>query len=412
MTHPGGRTHDADDVHCACDGCDRTGEAAVIAGHQPKKCGLWALGHQPPGQVEGLRGAPWDKRKMSWVTPKSKKPSKKSKKPEYHFEFPNGAGPMCFEHLNKVLRPKGASAGAEIPKPQLDYARRAYIKKYCMKGEPTEVQKREGYFSKDNLPQTVFDCPDGQGGWVHPSHENYQHGPVLSVKEMETMKFDDGKLMYGKKTTWDKKRPEGEPWPFKLEKWQTPPFDKDTAIGMHMCLSDPEYDARDYEVPMVADPSANQQTQLLELHQKLRAETARRKDAEKALKKAEGKAKKRRSTQYRPYIPGDQESAGELDSGEAVQAAAAGTQPAGAATALTAAAPPPATVAMIPPQQQRHDIADVIETCVAAPTEQSVAMASIALYRHKRAHGDDPGMSILLDALEGAKRMCREKGIL
>ena len=61
---------------------------------------------------------------------------------------------------------------------------------------------------------------------------------------------------------------------------------------------------------------------------------------------------------------------------------------------------------------RRDDIADVIETCVAAPTEQSVAMAGIALYRHKRAHGDDPGMSILQDALEGAKRMCREKGIL
>ena len=93
-------------------------------------------------------------------------------------------------------------------------------------------------------------------------------------------------------------------------------------------------------------------------------------------------------------------------------AAVAGSQRARAATALTAAARPTATVAMVPRQQQRHDIADVIETCVAAPTEQSVAMASIALYRHKRAHGDDPGMSILQDALEGAKRMCREKGTL
>jgi hypothetical protein len=71
-----------------------------------------------------------------------------------------------------------------------------------------------------------------------------------------------------------------------------------------------------------------------------------------------------------------------------------------------------ATVAMVPPQQQPHDIADVIETCVAAPTEQSVEMASIALYRHERAHGDDPGMSILQDALESAKRVCRENGIV
>lgn len=56
---------------------------------------------------------------------------------------------------------------------------------------------------------------------------------------------------------------------------------------------------------------------------------------------------------------------------------------------------------------QPQDISEVIETCVAAPTEQSVAMASIALYRHKRAHGDDPDISILQDALESAKRMCR-----
>ena len=56
---------------------------------------------------------------------------------------------------------------------------------------------------------------------------------------------------------------------------------------------------------------------------------------------------------------------------------------------------------------RRQDIADVIETCVAAPTEQSVALASIALYRHKRAHEDDPGIAILQDALESAKRMCR-----
>ena len=310
----GGRKHDPD-VRCACDGCDLTGGAAVIQGHQPKKCGLWALGHQPVGQVEGVRGAPWDKRGISWAT-KTKKPSKKSKKPEkktkpeYHFEFPDGAGPMCFEHLTKLLTPKGAQL-VPIPRSQLDYARRAYIKKYCMKDEPTEDQKREGYFSKDNLPQTVFDCPDGQGGWVHPSHENYQHGPVLSVVEMEKMKFDNGKLIYGKKTTWDTKPSEGEPWPFELEKWQTPPFDKDTAIGMHMCLSDPEYDDRGYQPPaksaaasatvaaVAVGPSAKQQKQLLEQEQKLRAEAAaekaRREEAEKAAaeqaKQLEGEKK-------------------------------------------------------------------------------------------------------------------------
>ena len=52
-----------------------------------------------------------------------------------------------------------------------------------------------------------------------------------SVEEMEGMKCAAGELIYGKSKTWDKP-PAGKPWPFKLEEWQTPPFDKDTAIGM------------------------------------------------------------------------------------------------------------------------------------------------------------------------------------
>ena len=143
----------------------------MVGGYQPKKCGLLALGHQPVGKADDVRGAPWDQRGLSWVTPKESKVSKKKRKtteaaktkPEFDFKFPKGAGPMCYTCLGKLHAPGGAGA-TRVPHRYLDYARRAYIKKYCMKDEPTQNQKSEGYFSKDNLPQTVFDCPDGKGG--------------------------------------------------------------------------------------------------------------------------------------------------------------------------------------------------------------------------------------------------------
>jgi hypothetical protein len=59
------------------------------------------------------------------------------------------------------------------------------------------------------------------------------------------------------------------------------------------------------------------------------------------------------------------------------------------------------------PCASRMDIAGVIDECLAQPTEMSIAVATVALYRHKRAHPGDTDASLLEGALECAKRVCR-----
>ena len=56
------------------------------------------------------------------------------------------------------------------------------------------------------------------------------------------------------------------------------------------------------------------------------------------------------------------------------------------------------------------DVTTAIDACLSAPTEQSIGVASLELYRHKRDHPDDPNVSLLEGALDSAKRACRREG--